>query len=143
MQAYGEDSVVSGQLSDWGIIYEKIIGDYYEDKWSNEDIWWLMKEKATFLGGEFDQIINPKFVDDLRGVEIDEPELGEISAYDLIVERLEQMTKGGPEEFDPFEGPIYDNKGNLQIPEGSRASKGDLLSIMYYVDNVVGDIPSS
>jgi simple sugar transport system substrate-binding protein len=138
MQSYGVDSVVSGQLSDWGIMYEKILDDYYNDKWSNEDLWWLMKEKATYLGAEFDQIINPKFVDDLRAVDI-----GDTTAYDLIVERLNQMTKGGPDEFDPFEGPIYDNKGTLQIPAGSRASKGELLSMMYFVDNVVGDIPSS
>ncbi len=143
MQSYGEDSVVSGQLSDWGIMYEKILDDFYNDKWSNEDLWWLMKEKATYLGGEFDEIINPKFVDDLKAVMVDDPELGEISAYDLVVERLEQMTEGGPDVFDPFDGPVYDNKGTLQIPEGSRASKGDLLSMMYFVDNVVGDIPSN
>jgi len=143
MQSYGEDSVVSGQLTDWGIMYEKILGDFYADKWSNEDLWWLMKEKATFLGAEFDEIINPKFVDDLKAVMIDEPELGEISVYDLIVKRLDQMTKGGPDEFDPYNGPVYDNKGTLKIPEGSRASKEDLLSMMYFVDNVVGNIPSN
>ena len=143
MQSYGVDSCVSGQLSDWGILYEKILGDFYKDEWSNEDLWWLMKEKATFLGAEEGKIINPKFVDDLKGIKINEPELGEISAYDLIVKRLNQMTDGGPETFDPFDGPVYDNKGDLQIPEGSRASKEDLISMMYFVDNVVGDIPSN
>ena len=143
MQSYGVDSVVSGQLSDWGIMYEKILDDFYKEKWTNEDLWWLMTEGATYLGAEKGQIINPKFVDDLRGIKINEPELGEIRAYDLVVQRLNQMTKEGPEAFDPFDGPVYDNKGTLQIPEGSRASKGDLLSMMYFVDNVVGDIPSS
>ncbi len=143
MQSYGEDSVVSGQLSDWGIMYEKILSDFYSDKWSNEDLWWLMKEKATYLGGEYDEIINPKFVDDLKAVMVNDPELGEISAYDLVVKRLDQMTESGPDVFDPFDGPVYDNKGTLQIPEGSRASKEDLLTMMYFVDNVVGDIPSN
>lgn len=143
MQSYGEDSCVSGQLSDWGIMYEKILDDFYKDQWTNEDLWWLMKEGATYLGAEEGKIINAKFVDDLKSVTINEPELGEISAYDLIVERLNQMTDEGPDAFDPYDGPVYDNKGNLQIPEGSRASKEDLISIMYFVDNVVGDIPSS
>jgi simple sugar transport system substrate-binding protein len=49
--------------------------------------------------------------------------------------------KKGTEVFDPFTGPINDNTGKLKIKDGQKASKGDLLSIMYYVDNVVGSIP--
>jgi simple sugar transport system substrate-binding protein len=49
--------------------------------------------------------------------------------------------KKGVDVFDPFTGPIKDNTGKLQIKDGQRASKGDLLSIMYYVDNVVGSLP--
>jgi len=49
--------------------------------------------------------------------------------------------KQGTDVFDPFTGPISDNTGNLQIEDGQQASKADLLSIMYYVDNVVGSIP--
>jgi len=47
----------------------------------------------------------------------------------------------GQDVFDPFSGPIKDNTGKLKIKEGQRASKGDLLSIMYYVDNIAGNIP--
>ena len=68
------------------------------------------------------------------------PDLGKISVYDLVVKRYEQMHKG-PDVFDPFTGPIMDNNGKLKIKDGQRASKKDLLSIMYYVDNVVGSIP--
>ena len=71
---------------------------------------------------------------------VDTPDSGKISAYDLVVKRYEQMKKG-PDVFDPFSGPIKDNTGKLKIKEGQRASKGDLLSIMYYVDNVAGSIP--
>ena len=141
MQRYGEDSVVSGQLSDWGIMYEKILLDIYNGTWSNADMWWLMKEKATYLGGEFDEIINPVFVNDLKSVSVDDPNFGAITVYDLVVKRYDQMKNEGPDAFDPYEGPIYDNEGNLQIKTGERASKGELLSIMYYVDNVAGSIP--
>jgi simple sugar transport system substrate-binding protein len=47
----------------------------------------------------------------------------------------------GVDVFDPFTGPISDNEGNLKIKAGEKASKEDLLSIMYYVDNVEGSIP--
>ena len=140
MQPYGEDSVVSGQLMDWGGMYIKILGDIQAGTWTNEDVWWLAKEGAAILGGNDTDPINPKFVDDLKQAMIKSEEFGEISAYDLVMKRYDQM-KQGVEIFDPFDGPVYDNKGNLQIPAGERASKDDLLSIMYYVDNVEGTIP--
>jgi len=62
-------------------------------------------------------IINPVFEDDLQAVTIDHPALGEITVYDLIFTRLNQIADPGV-TFDPFQGPVYDRKGNLRIPEG-------------------------
>jgi len=140
MQPYGKDSVVSGQLVDWGVMYVKILQDIYNGTWKNNDEWWLIAEKAAILGGSFENIINPKFEAELKMKMVDTPDFGKISAYDLVVKRYEQMKKG-PDGFDPFSGPIKDNTGKLKIKEGQRASKGDLLSIMYYVDNIAGNIP--
>ncbi len=140
MQSYGVDSVVSGQLADWGGMYVKILQDLYNGTWTNQDIWWLIAEKAAVLGGNFKEIINPKFVGDLKAIKVDDGDFGNISVYDLVLKRYDQMKKG-PDVFDPFEGPIKDNTGKIQIQKGKRAPKGDLLSIMYYVDNVVGSVP--
>jgi simple sugar transport system substrate-binding protein len=140
MQQYGKDSVVSGQLVDWGVMYVKILQDIYNGTWKYNDEWWLIAENAAILGGSFDNIINPKFVGQLKAAEVNSPDFGKISVYDLVVKRYEQMKKG-PDVFDPFTGPIKDNTGKLQIKAEQRADKGDLLSIMYYVDNVVGSIP--
>ena len=140
MQPYGVDSVVSGQLVDWGVMYVQILKDLYNGTWVNKDYWWLVKEGAAKLGGSFDSIINKKFEGDLKSIMLDSKDFGKISAYDLVVKRYDQM-KQGPDVFDPFEGPIYDNTGKLQIKAGTRASKGDLMGIMYYVDNVAGNIP--
>ena len=140
MQSYGVDSVVSGQLVDWGIMYEKIFQSLYDGTWVKDDMWWLAAENAAILGGSFKDIINPKFIGALKAVKVDTKDLGFISVYDLVVKRYEQMKKG-TDQFDPFTGPIKDNTGKLQIKAGAKASKGDLLSIMYYVDNVVGTIP--
>ena len=140
MQPYGKDSVVSGQLVDWGVMYVKILQDIYNGTWKRDDLWWLIAEKAAILGGDFDNIINPKFVGELKMKMVDTADFGKISVYDLIVKRYEQMKKG-PDVFDPYDGPIKDNTGKLMVKEGIRASKGDLLSIMYYVDGVAGSIP--
>ncbi|WP_027362941.1 BMP family ABC transporter substrate-binding protein [Desulfospira joergensenii] len=140
MQSYGKDSVVSGQIMNWGGMYVKILEDIHNGKWTNEDMWWLAKEKAALLGGSHADMINPKFIPELKQAMVDTREFGKISAYDLVMKRYEQM-KQGVDVFDPYTGPIKDNKGKLQIKAGEKASKGDLLSIMYYVDNVEGSIP--
>jgi basic membrane protein A len=135
MQDYGPDSVVSGQLVDWGIMYEKILKDIYEDKWTSEDLWWLAAEGAAQLGGCFCEPINNIFVEELKNINI-----GSMSVYDLVMQRLEEFKKT-PVGFEPFTGPIYDNKGNLQLKDGEVATKEQLLSMMYYVDNIEGEIP--
>ncbi|MCG8618893.1 MAG: BMP family ABC transporter substrate-binding protein [Desulfobacterales bacterium] len=145
MQAYGKDSVVSGQYMDWGGIYATILENIYNGTWTSEnmedkDVLWLAKEKAAILGGTATETVNPKFVPELKAAMIDSKEFGKISAYDLVMKRYEQM-KQGRDVFEPFTGPIKDNKGNLKIKAGEKASIGDLMSIMYYVDGVNGNIP--
>jgi len=140
MQNYGVDSVVSGQLMDWSGIYAKIFEDINNKTWTNEDIWWLAKEKAAILGGNETDPVNPKFIPALKEAMVDTKDFGKISAYNLVMKRYEQMQQG-VDVFDPFTGPISDNQGKVMIPAGARASKEDLLSIMYYVDNVEGTIP--
>ncbi|MFQ3619377.1 MAG: BMP family ABC transporter substrate-binding protein [Spirochaetales bacterium] len=140
MQKFGEDSAVSGQLVDWGPMYVKILTDVYNGQkdFSNYDLWWLAAEKAALLGGEINQPINPKFVDVLKSKKIKSSDLGELNAYDYILKRYEQVKAN---QFEPFTGPIKDQKGAVRIPAGQKADAAHLLSIEYFVDNVVGEIP--
>jgi basic membrane protein A and related proteins len=140
MQAYGKDSVVSGQLVNWGVMYKKILTDFHNGTWKSKDYWWLMADKAVILGGSFKDPINPKFVGALKAVRVNTKDFGKISVYDLVLKRYAQMKKG-TKAFDPYMGPIMDNTGKLRIKAGEKASKADLLRINYYVDNVVGSIP--
>ncbi len=141
MQSYGKDSVVSGQLINWGGMYTKIVKEMQTGTWNpKEDIWWLAKEGAARLGGNEQEAINPKFIPELKAKMVDTPDLGKLSAYDLVMKRYDQM-KQGVDVFEPFTGPIKDNTGKIQIKAGEKANKGDLLSIMYYVDGVNGNIP--
>nr|WP_319394994.1 BMP family ABC transporter substrate-binding protein [uncultured Desulfobacter sp.] len=143
MQAYGKDSVVSGQRMNWGGMYAKILKDIHDGTWNpSQDIWWLTKEGAAILGGSTEDVINPKFVEPLKQAMIETEQFGEISAFDLVMKRYDQM-KQGVDVFDPFMGPISDNTGEIKINAGEQASKDDLLSMMYYVDNVKGEIPNS
>ena len=85
-------------------------------------MWWLTAEGAAILGGSEDEIINAKFVDDLKKVEVTTPDLGKLSVYDLVIKRYAQMKKG-VDVFDPFKGPIMDNTGVVKVKAGERASQ--------------------
>lgn len=145
MQQFGPDSVVSGQLVRWEVIYEDILAKVYAGVYTPEnladvDYWWMLKEKAVELGGEFGVPINPKFEDALKAKTVNDPLLGEISVYDLIFERLKAMSEPTV-VFDPFTGPIKDQNGNVRIPEGRRATHDELWTIDWFVEGVVAEIP--
>ncbi len=145
MQRFGEDSCVSGQLVRWEALYEEILAKIYAGVYNNTnlqevDYWWMLKEKACELGGEFGIPINPNFEATLKEKKVVDPILGEISVYDLVMERLAQMS----EEtvlFDPFTGPIRDQAGNVRIEAGRRGSHDELWLMDWFVENVRGEIP--
>ena len=145
MEEFGPDSSVSGQLVDWGILYEEILakiylGVYNNTNLENVDYWWLMGENAALLGGSFEHPINPKFVDALKAVKVTDPMLGELSVYDLVMKRSEQMTDPAM-LFDPFTGPIKDQDGVERVPAGQRLSLGELLVMDWFVEGNIGTIP--
>jgi len=41
-----------------------------------------------------------------------------------------------------FQGPIKDNKAELKVAEGQAASDADLLSMLWFVEGVIGTVPS-
>ena len=140
MQKYGPNSCVSGQLVHWESLYEEILSRIYAGAWDNRDYDWLLAEGGVELGAEFGVPVNPKFVPALKAVKVQDPVLGEVSVYDLVMHRLNQM-KDTNVGYDPFTGPIYDQDGKLRVKEGERASHAMLWSIDWFVDNVVGTIP--
>lgn len=145
MAQFGPNSIVSGQLVNWGLLYTDILmkvylGVYTPQNLENVDYWWLLREGGVELGGQFGEPINPKFVEPLKAVKVTDPLLGEISVYDLVLKRLEQM-KDPAMLFDPFTGPIKDQDGMERLKSGQRASYGELLTIDWFVDGVVGTIP--
>jgi len=64
--------------------------------------------------------------------------LGEISIYDLIFKRIEQM-RDPALLFDPFTGPINDQTGTLRVKEGQRLSYFELTTIDWFVEGVIGE----
>ncbi len=145
MAQFGPNSMVSGQLVNWGILYEDILtkvylGVYNNKNLENVDYWWLMREGGVELGGKFGEPINPKFEAPLKEAKVTDPLLGEVSVYDLIFKRVEQM-KDPAMLFDPFTGPIKDQGGVERVKPGQRLTYFELTTIDWFVEGVVGEIP--
>jgi len=144
MQKFGLDSCVSGQLVHWEVLYEDIlakvyVGVYTSDNLGDVDYWWMLREKAVELGGEFGVPINPKFESIFKQQKIIDPLLGEMSIYGLVMKRVEQMSEVTV-LFDPFSGPIKDQEGRVRIEAGRRASHDELWTMAWFVENVVGKL---
>ena len=142
MYQFGPEHVVSGQIAHWEEIYLDFLakvyaGVYTAHNLADVDYWWLLKEKAVEIGAKPGMLINPVHEDELKGIYLDDPVLGMISIYDLVMKRLEQMADPSM-VFDPFNGPIYDRDGNLKVPEGLRMSMFELTTMDWAVNGIVG-----
>jgi len=149
MAQFGPNSMVSGQLVDWGILYEDVLtkihlGIYTTENLETVDYWGLLSgypnlggPASVALGGKFGEPINPVFEAELKDKKLNDPILGEISVYDLIFKRIEQM-KDAAVLFDPFTGPINDQDGTLKVNDGQRLSVFELNTIDWFVEGVIG-----
>ena len=109
MLEFSPDTVVSGQIVKWETIYIDVLQKIHDGVYTSEnledlDYFSLLDDDAVEVGAERGMPINPVFEEDLRAVTVTDPVLGEISVYDLVLERIEQMTESGREVFDPFMG---------------------------------------
>jgi simple sugar transport system substrate-binding protein len=144
MQTFAPDSCVSGQLVHWETLYEDIIVRYYlgvhnSTNLSNVDYLYNLRLGGAELGGEFGVPINPAFVSELKSIMVDDPILGEEDVYDLVMDRLNQMS-APLVSFDPFSGPIKDQEGVVRIPEGAQGTYADLWTIDWFVEGVIGTV---
>ena len=143
MLEFSPETVASGQITDWGTIYidfvQKVIdGTYTAENLEDVDYLWRLGEGALEVGAEPGMLINPAYEETLKTTMVNDPELGEISVYDLIMARMEAMDQAEP-SFDPFTGPIVDRNGNEVYAEGEVAPLGELMGLEWAADNVVGD----
>lgn len=53
---------------------------------------------------------------------------------------MKEMIMNG--SYHPFRGPLYDNKGNLKLDEGHDLNPSDILTMDWFVEGVLGSIPS-
>lgn len=142
MHDFAPNYVVSGQLVHWEKIYIDFLskvraGEYTPKNLHHVDYWWLLAEGAVELGSKPGLPINPAHVEKLKAVKVKDAGGGEVSVYDLVLKRLDQMSKKDF-TYDPFQGPVYDRKGTLRVAAGKRMMQQELISMEWAAQGIVG-----
>jgi simple sugar transport system substrate-binding protein len=124
-------------LVKWEQLYEDLLLKARSGEMENSQHWRLLHSGAVEMGSDWNEPVKPEFVDELKQVSVSDPVFGEISVYDLIMERMDQF-KQLRVLHHPFTGPIRDTKGNLKLKEGEVLPQDDLrFTIQWYVDGII------
>lgn len=124
--------IVSGPIRDFADLFEKPLLALKDGTWKAEEFY--PPASSKFGGGEV--AFNPAFLEEIRSKKIKTADLGVIGLLDLIDKRAQQLAQG---DFEPFTGPIKDQKGKLRLADGIRAEWSFIESIDWLVDNVEGN----
>ncbi len=118
MSIFAPEAHLTAPIWHWGVFYEAAVKGILNGTWKHGFYWWGMDKGIVDIAP-----FGPAVPDKVKAV---------VNAFkELIVEG----------KFDPFTGPIYDQSGKLRVEKGVRMSDDALLSMNWFVDNVVGSIP--
>ncbi|CCU86265.1 Purine-binding protein BAB2_0673 [Mesotoga infera] len=116
MSAFAPNAFLAAPVWDWGPFYEYVVRNVMDGTWTNEQYWGGIKEGVVDI-----------FVSDLV------PD----GVTKLVMTMREAIVQG---LFHPFDGPVYDQSGALRYAEGEKPTDAELLSMDWFVNNVVGKI---
>ncbi len=117
-QDVAPDAVLTAPIWDWGVYYKETVEKAYKGEWETHAYWGHMADGILDLAPFGDMV--PQDVQD-------------------EVEAVKERIVNG--ELHPFTGPIYDQEGEVQVPEGETMTDEALLSFNWLVEGVVGQIP--
>jgi len=115
---YGPDAHLTALEINWGPFMQSVVEDVINGTWKS-DVYWGDMTKEAIVVTPFNEIV-PK---------------------DTIVEAEMLMEQMRNHTFEPFTGPIKNQSGEIMIPSGKSLNHDELLSINYFVEGVMGDIP--
>lgn len=121
MSKFAPNAILVGDVSNWGPYFVQVVKDVMNKTWKSTQYFGGIKD-----GGVIDITPFSSKVD---------------KGFQATVNAKRQDIIDG--KFDPFTGPISDQKGNVKIKEGEKASDQALLSIDWFVKGVQGTIPKS
>jgi basic membrane protein A and related proteins len=139
------DYVVSGDLMHLDVLFEEVLTKIHDGDWTESNLqeaheWCRLSDGVIEFGAEAGMPINPKFKDRLKSVVIANGSGGQISVYDLVLQRQKEMTLAAS-TFEPFSGPLLDAKGVTRIAAGQQLTKAGIFDTAWRVSGIVGPWP--
>jgi basic membrane protein A and related proteins len=113
------DSVLTGPVWNWGIKYSDIINRIMAGTYTSESYWGSMNDGVVDLAPFSNRV--PQEI------------------QQLVAEKEELIRSG---DWDVFCGPVIGANGNLVVEEGKCLTDGEMLSMDYFVEGVVGEAPA-
>lgn len=121
MSKFAPKAHLTAPVWNWSVIYSYVVKNVRQGTWKSEEIWWGIDKGVVDLA-PFSKAV---------------PE----DVKKLVLEEKEKYIKGDVPEQYPFVGPIKDQSGKVIKAEGEVMTDEELLSMNFFVDNVVGEIP--
>jgi basic membrane protein A and related proteins len=120
MSKYGPNAQLTAVTHHWGDYYTKVAQSVVDGKWQQDNVWGGIKDGMIKLA-PFNKVVPPDVVAMVKKAE------GEIAAGKL----------------NPFTGPMKTNDGKEVLAAGKTMTDAELSKMDYYVEGVVGKLPSS
>lgn len=120
MAKFAPKAVLTSRVWHWGVFYTKCLKEVENGTWKPTQYWGGMDEGIVDLAP-----FGPMVPQNVK---------------DYVLKREQEIKDG---KFKVFAGPIYDQEGNLKVPEGQELSDADKLELQWFVKGVVGTIPES
>jgi simple sugar transport system substrate-binding protein len=119
MSKFGPKAQLAAVTHHWGAYYTRRAQDHLDGKWATGSVWMGMKDGAIKL-----EAINPAVPKDVA---------------DLVLAKGQEIAEG---KFHPFTGPIKAGDGKEVAAAGQSLTDEQLGQMDYYVQGVVGKVPS-
>lgn len=119
MSMFAPRATLTSAIWHWEVFYEQAIKDAMAGKF----------ETQQYFEGLDSGIVS---ITDINTSLLNDPTI------EAKVKEMEAKIKGG---YNIFTGPLKDNTGKVVLEAGKSHNDGELLSMMYFVEGVVGTIP--
>lgn len=118
------DKYLAAPIWNWGVYYEKILNNILNESFKTVvDMFSSSSRLINFWYGMSEGVVDLYYSKKYVPITVQK-----------LVEAMKKMIVSG--EFNPFEGPVYDNSGKLRIEEDQYPNPYEILNMKWFVDNV-------
>lgn len=115
MSSFAPRAHLTAAVWNWGVVYKYIVQKILAGDWKSEDIWWGLKQGLVDIapfGPMVPEEVRKKVLQKKKDI---------ISSKNFV-----------------FAGPVLDEKGNIRIRKGKKATDKELLSMNWFAKGVIG-----